>query len=174
MVGRGAIGRRVAGLPLAVGMSVRPARRHSDDSCSGNAAGNSAAGVARVPLDELLERSDIVSLHCPLTRDNERFIDARRLAQMKPSALLINTSRGGLIDEAALSEALARGQIAGAYLDVLGVEPPPEEHPLLALPNCWITPHMAWASVEARRRLLEVSIANVCAFLAGHPVNVVA
>jgi glycerate dehydrogenase len=174
LVGLGAIGGRVAELALAFRMSVLAARRDSSGSGGGNAAGSSPPGVARVPLDELLERSDIVSLHCPLTRDNERFVDARRLAQMKPSALLINTSRGGLIDEAALGDALARGQIAGAYLDVLGVEPPPEGHPLLALPNCWITPHMAWASVEARRRLLEVSIANVCAFLAGHPVNIVA
>jgi glycerate dehydrogenase len=174
LVGLGAIGARVAELALAFRMNVLAARR--DDNGTSSSRPDSSpltTRVARVPLDELLERADIVSLHCPLARDNERFIDARRLAQMKPAALLINTSRGGLIDEAALADALCRGQIAGAYLDVLGVEPPPEAHPLVALPNCWITPHMAWASVEARRRLLEVSIANVCAFLAGHPVNVV-
>jgi glycerate dehydrogenase len=168
LVGLGAIGGRVAELALAFRMSVLAARR---DTAGGSES--AMAGVERVPLDELLKRSDIVSLHCPLTPDNERFIDARRLSQMRSTALLINTSRGGLIDEAALADALGRGQIAGAYLDVLGVEPPPEGHPLVALPNCWITPHMAWASVEARRRLLDVSIANVCAFLAGHPVNVV-
>lgn len=173
LVGLGAIGGRVAELGLAFRMNVLAARRDSGSSDGGGASASAAPGVARVPLDELLERSDILSLHCPLTRENERFIDARRLGQMKPTALLINTSRGGLIDEAALADALGRGQIAGAYLDVLGVEPPPEGHPLLALPNCWVTPHMAWASVEARRRLLEVSIANVCAFLAGHPVNTV-
>lgn len=167
LVGLGAIGARVAELGLAFRMTVLAAQREGK-------GGSAAPGVTRVPLDELFERADIVSLHCPLAKDNERFIDARRLGQMKRSALLINTSRGGLIDEAALAEALGRGQLAGAYLDVLGVEPPPEGHPLLALPNCWITPHMAWASVEARRRLLEVSIANVCAFLAGHPLNVVA
>jgi glycerate dehydrogenase len=175
LVGLGAIGARVAELALAFRMNVLAARRDPSGSVVSGAGGDATATprVARVPLDELLERSDIVSLHCPLTRDNERFIDARRLGQMKPTALLINTSRGGLIDEAALADALGRGEIAGAYLDVLGVEPPPEGHPLLALPNCWVTPHMAWASVEARRRLLEVSIANVCAFLAGHPVNTV-
>lgn len=166
LVGLGAIGRRVAELALAFRMNVLAARRDAGSS-------SGASAIERVPLDELLERSDIVSLHCPLTLDNERFIGARRLSQMKSTALLINTSRGGLIDEAALAEALGAGQIAGAYLDVLSVEPPPEGHPLVALPNCWITPHMAWASVEARRRLLEVSIANACAFLAGHPVNVV-
>jgi glycerate dehydrogenase len=167
LVGLGAIGARVAELALAFRMTVLAAQRAGK-------SGSAPPGVTRVPFDELFERADIVSLHCPLAKDNERFIDARRLGQMKPTALLINTSRGGLIDEAALAEALARGQIAGSYLDVLGVEPPPADHPLMALPNCWITPHMAWASVEARRRLLEVSIANVCAFLAGHPVNTVA
>jgi len=165
LVGLGAIGGRVAELARAFRMTVIAARREGSDAA--------APGVERVPLDELLARADVVSLHCPLTPENERFVDARRLAQMKPTAILVNTSRGGLIDEAALAEALGRGQLAGAYLDVLGVEPPPEGHPLLGQPNCWVTPHMAWASIEARRRLLEVSIANVCSFLAGHPVNVV-
>lgn len=165
LVGLGAIGSRVAELAQAFRMTVLAARRE----------GNGAAppGVARVALDELLQRSDIVSLHCPLTQDNERFIDAGRLAQMKPTAILVNTSRGGLIDEAALAAALARGQLASAYLDVLSVEPPPADHPLLGLQSCWVTPHMAWASVEARRRLLEVTVENVRAFLAGRPLNVV-
>jgi glycerate dehydrogenase len=174
VVGLGAIGGRVAELALAFRMTVLAAERRSIGGDGSAIGGDSAApGVARVSLDELFERSDIVSLHCPLAKENERFIDARRLAQMKPSAILVNTSRGGLIDEAALAAALGRGQIASAYLDVLGTEPPPEGHPLVGPPNCWVTPHMAWASVEARRRLLEVSIANVCAFLAGHPVNLV-
>ncbi|HTV25771.1 MAG TPA: D-2-hydroxyacid dehydrogenase [Polyangiaceae bacterium] len=175
LVGLGAIGGRVAELGLAFRMTVLAARREGERAAdaSSSTSGATPPGVERVPLDELLGRADILSLHCPLTKENERFVDARRLAQMKPTALLINTSRGGLIDEAALAAALERRQIAGAYLDVLSLEPPPEGHPLLGLPHCWITPHMAWASVEARRRLLDVSIANVCAFLAGHPVNVV-
>ena len=170
LVGLGAIGKRVAELALAFRMKVLAARR---EGAGRDAASSNTPGVERVSLDELLERADIVSLHCPLTKETEGFMDARRLALMKPTALLINTSRGGLIDEPALAEALERRQLAGAYLDVLSVEPPPARHPLLGAPSCWITPHMAWASVEARRRLLEVSIANVCAFLAGHPVNVV-
>lgn len=176
IVGLGAIGARVAELALAFRMTVLAARRGAAPMEADGAVGHgarSAPGIARVPLDELLERADIVSLHCPLTPQNERFIDQRRLARMKPTAILINTSRGGLVDEAALAAALGRSELAAAYLDVLGAEPPPEDHPLVGLANCWITPHMAWASVEARRRLLEVSIANVCAFLAGHPVNVV-
>jgi glycerate dehydrogenase len=178
IVGLGAIGGRVAELALAFRMTVLAAPRSSVAATGARVHardefGSAPTGVGRVPIDELFERSDIVSLHCPLAIDNERFVDARRLARMKPTAILINTSRGGLIDEAALADALGRGQIAGAYLDVLGVEPPPEAHPLVRLPNCWVTPHMAWASVEARRRLLDVSIANVRAFLSGQPENVV-
>ena len=100
-------------------------------------------------------------------------INAQSLAHLRPGAVLINTSRGGLIDEVALAAALRSGQLAAAYLDVLGSEPPPADHPLIGLPNCWITPHVAWASLEARTRLLEVSIANVRAFLGGTPVHVV-
>ena len=105
---------------------------------------------ARQALDTLLERSDIVSLHCPLTAETTRLIDRARLARMKPSAILVNTSRGGLIDEHALAAALSSRRLAGAYLDVLSVEPPPLDHPLLSVASCRITPHMAWASVEAR------------------------
>jgi glycerate dehydrogenase len=138
-----------------------------------SSAARALPGVSHEPLDVLLERSDIVSLHCPLTPQTEQLIGGERLARMKPGAILINTARGGLVDEPALAAALSSGQLAGAYLDVLSSEPPPEGHVLTSHPRCHVTPHVAWASVEARRRLLEVSIANVQAFLAGTPQNVV-
>lgn len=130
-------------------------------------------GVRWADLETLFRQSDVVSLHCPLTADNQKLIDAQRLALMKPTAFLINTSRGGLIDEAALAEALNTGQIAGAGLDVLSVEPPPADHPLLAARNCYITPHQAWATKAARERLLQTAADNIRAFLAGKPQNVV-
>jgi glycerate dehydrogenase len=167
IVGLGAIGLRVAELALAFKMTVLAARR------DGSPSGAAPLGVERVGLDRLLQSSDIVSLHCPLTDDTARFMGAGRLRLMKPTSILVNTSRGGLIDEVALAEALGRGQLASAYLDVLSVEPPPPDHPLLGHAGCHITPHMAWASVEARRRLLAVSIENVRAFLAGQPQNLV-
>ena len=130
-------------------------------------------GVTWCELPELAERADFLSLHCPLTEETRGLVDAALLARMKPGAVLINTARGGLVAEAALAEALRGGRLAAAYLDVLGSEPPPEGHPLITLPNCWVTPHIAWASVEARIRLLEVTVDNVRAFLAGAPCNVV-
>jgi len=130
-------------------------------------------GIRWAPLDELLEASDVVSLHCPLTDETRAVINARSLALMKPTAFLINTSRGPLIDESALAAALREGCIAGAALDVLSAEPPPSDNPLLAAPNCLITPHQAWASGAARIRLLAVAAENLRAFVAGKPVNVV-
>ena len=108
-----------------------------------------------VDLDELFRQSDAVSLHCPLTPETQKLVNARRLAMMKPSAYLINTGRGPLVDEAALAEALDAGRLAGAGLDVLSVEPPPADNPLLAAKNCCITPHIAWATRAARQRLLD-------------------
>lgn len=131
------------------------------------------SGVQWAELDDLFRQSDVVSLHCPLTPENERLVNADRLALMKPTAFLINTSRGGLIDEAALAEALNNEQIAGAGLDVLSVEPPPAEHPLLSARNCYITPHQAWATKAARQRLIQTAADNIRAFLAGNPQNVV-
>jgi len=106
-------------------------------------------------------------------RTSAGLVNAARLSLMKPSALLINTARGGLVDEAALAQALREKRIGGAYLDVLGAEPPPAEHPLVSLPNAGVTPHIAWASVEARSRLLEIATDNVRSFLAGAPRNAV-
>ena len=121
-----------------------------------------------VPLDELLRRSDFVSLHCPLTEATNKLINAERLALMKPSAILVNTGRGGLIDDTALADALNNGRLAGAALDVLTEEPPRKNQPLLAAKNCKITPHLAWATRAARSRLVATAAKNLADFLAGH------
>jgi glycerate dehydrogenase len=124
-------------------------------------------------LDHLFAESDVVSLHCPLTPDTKGLVNAPRLATMKRTAFLINTARGALVNEADLARALDAGTIAGAGLDVLTVEPPASSNPLLKARNCVITPHVAWATRNARRRLIDATVANVRAFLDGTPRNVV-
>jgi glycerate dehydrogenase len=161
VVGHGRIGRGVAAVGRAFGMHVVASRR------------NAAADPECVDLDTLFRRSDVVTLHCPLTPDTQGLVDARRLGLMKPSAFLVNTARGALVDEAALAAALDAGRIAGAGLDVLSVEPPPPSNPLLRAKNCVITPHVAWATRNARRRLIEATAGNLQAFAAGRPRNVV-
>lgn len=165
IVGFGRIGRAVAALGLAYGMKVI--------ATSGRAPTEIPAGVALVDLDTLFATSDVVSLHCPLTPQTKELVNATRLAKMKPGAFLLNTSRGALIDEAALAEALNSGRIAGAGLDVLSVEPPRAENPLPRARNCVITPHIAWATRAARARLMDTAVANVKAFLDGELRNVV-
>lgn len=161
IVGHGRIGRGVAAVGRAMGMRViHHRRRHADDPAS-------------VDLDTLFRESDVVSLHCPLTPETKHLVDARRLALMKPTAFLVNTARGPLIDEAALADALDAGRIAGAAVDVLSVEPPSASNPLLTAKNCVITPHVAWATRDARRRLIDVAAANLAAFAAGAARNVV-
>lgn len=157
IVGHGRIGCAVATLAEAFGMRVAFATR----------AGGEAA------LAELLKESDFVSLHCPLNSATKHLINQSTLKLMKPSGYLINTSRGGLIDEQALLKALNESQIAGAALDVLQEEPPPADHPLLAAKNCLITPHIGWATSRARSKLMEIAVQNVRAFLATQPQNVV-
>jgi glycerate dehydrogenase len=132
-------------------------------------------GVRNVSWDELLETSDVLSLHAPLNDQTRNLIGAAELARMKRSALLINTARGGLVDEAALAEALTTGVIAGAGFDVLVKEPPPEDNVLLHLhlPNFILTPHIAWASTQAMQILADQLIDNIEAYAAGKPVNVV-
>jgi glycerate dehydrogenase len=161
IVGYGRIGRGVAAVGRAFGMRVIHHRRQGggDPAC--------------VDLDTLFRDSDVVSLHCPLTPETKGLVDARRLALMKPTAFLVNTARGPLVDEAALAAALNAGQIAGAAVDVLSVEPPLASNPLLTAKNCVITPHVAWATRDARRRLIDVTAANLAAFAAGQPQNVV-
>ena len=165
LVGFGKIGRAVAEVVRALGMKVLVHTRRSPAL--------PPDGVEFVPLDELFTRSDVVSLHCPLTPETHRLINAERLARMKPTAFLLNASRGPVVDEAALAYALTTGRLAGAAVDVLSVEPPPPDNPLLTAQNCLITPHLAWATQAARRRLLQIATANVRAFLAGQPRNVV-
>ena len=166
VVGFGAIGRRVGELAHAFGMNVlahvpRPKPEPGYEP------------FAFVGLDELFAQSDVVSLHCPLTADNENMVDARLLSLMKPTARLVNTARGQLVDEAVLAQALVEGRLAGAALDVVRQEPIRPDNPLLSAPGCLITPHVAWASLEARTRLMAGVAANLAAFLAGAPQNVV-
>lgn len=165
IVGFGRIGREVAKIAQAFGLRVLVHSRTVPSSLP--------PGVELVSLEELFTRADVVSLHCPLTPDTRNLVDARRLGLMKPSAFLLNTSRGPLVDEVALAEALNAGRIAGAGLDVLATEPPPATNPLLTARNCLITPHLAWASTAARRRLLQIAADNIRTFLAGSPQNVV-
>ena len=164
IVGFGRIGGRVAKLARAFGMNVVVATR------DGRAPDNS---VRTVDLDELFRISDIISLHCPLTPATEGIVSAERLTAMKSTAFLVNTSRGPLVDEAALLAALNEERIAGAGLDVLAVEPPKANHPLYTAKNCYITPHIAWATGAARTRLLATVVDNVRAYAAGEAQNVV-
>jgi glycerate dehydrogenase len=124
-------------------------------------------------LSDLMKQSDVVSLHCPLTPETEGMINAENLSLMKPSAIIINTSRGKLVNNKDLAEALNAGVIAGAGLDVLAVEPPEDTNPLLHAKNCIITPHIAWATKEARSRLLDLAVDNIKAFVVGRSKNVV-
>lgn len=168
IVGMGDIGKRVATLAAALGMSIAAAEQRSMASVS-----LPGIDIRWMPLDDLFAAADVLSLHCPLNERTERLVNAARLARMKPTACLINTSRGGLIDESALVEALRAGRLAGAGLDVLSTEPPPADHPLLREPRCLVTPHIAWASRAARQRLMDIVAANLSAFLDGKPINVV-
>jgi glycerate dehydrogenase len=163
LVGYGDIGRKVADIGRAIGMNVVAHKRHPDNS----------PGVRFVDLPTLFAQSDVVSLHCPMTPENRAFVNRDLLATMKLTAFLINTSRGGLINETDLADALNKGVLAGAGIDVLSTEPPTNANPLLTAPNCIITPHIAWASFEARGRLLTSVVENIKAFQAGTPINVV-
>jgi glycerate dehydrogenase len=166
IVGFGRIGQRVGELAHAFGMTAL-----------------ATGGARRRPpayrpfkwtdVPSLFSTADVVSLHCPLTDDNARFVNRSLLERMKPSAYLINTARGGLVDEHALADALGAGHLAGAAVDVVSAEPIRPDNPLLRARNCIITPHMAWASLAARRRLMAATVENVRAFFAGRPTNVV-
>lgn len=130
-------------------------------------------GFPRVPLDDALPLADVVSLHCPLTLQTRALMNAERLAQLKPSALLLNAARGPIVDDMAVRAALESGQLAGFAADVLSNEPPPANHPLFGVPNCILMPHIAWATPDSRRRNLEISVQNLRAFLDGKPQNMV-
>lgn len=165
IVGLGNIGRRVAQIALAFGMKVQALTSKQADALP--------EGVQKVELAELLATSDVLSLHCPLTPETRHLINAQTLSQMKSSAILINTGRGPLINDADVAQALAEGRLAAYCADVLTNEPPLADNPLLTQPNAYLTPHIAWATGEARKRLLAVAIENVRAFVQQHPQNMV-
>jgi len=163
IVGLGNIGQRVAQIALAFGMKVKALTSKN----------TLPAGIEKATLEELLATADVLSLHCPLTENTRNLINAETLRQMKSSAILINTGRGPLVDDQAVADALADGRLAAFCADVLTEEPPKADNPLLQQPNAFITPHIAWASKEARIRLLQVATDNVRAFIGGKPNNVV-
>lgn len=164
IVGYGNLGQGVGRIAEAFGMQVLVAQRPGGP-----------AEPDRIPLDELLPQVDVLSLHCPLTEHTRNLIDAAALKRMKPSALLLNVARGGIVDEAALAAALRSGELAGAATDVLSVEPPKDGNPLLSndIPNLIVTPHSAWGSKEARQRILGQTLENVQAYKRGEAVRVV-
>lgn len=163
IVGMGSIGSRVADVALAFGMNVLVYKRNKIDDIR----------VKQVTLDELLRQSDIVSLHCPLNKDSDTMMNKEAFDKMKQGSVFINTARGGLVDENALREALVSGKLLGAGLDVLREEPMNKNCPLRNIKNCIITPHIAWAGLETRKRLMGVVASNIKNFLKGSPVNTV-
>jgi len=165
IVGFGQIGRKVAEIAQVFGMNVIFYNRSPKTDLP--------KGMIQKKLDEVFAESDFVSLNCPLTSENAGFVNRKLIETMKPGAVLINTGRGGLVNEPDLAEALNTGKIAAACLDVLSTEPPLPDNPLIAARNCFITPHIAWATLEARQRLMNVTIENLENYLSGTPKNVV-
>ncbi len=164
--GFGKIGQTVAGIARAFGMNVL--------ACTANPSKYAGTeGVKFVALDELLAQADVVTMHCPLTPQTTGIVNREFLSKMKPTAYLINTSRGPVLNEQAVADALHNGTIAGAAVDVLSCEPPKADNPLLSCENCIITPHIAWAGYETRSRLMGVLKENIFAFLDGKPINTV-
>lgn len=165
IIGFGSIGKAVGRIAKAFGMKVLAA---------GSRPTEEGKAIAEyVELDTLLASSDIISLHCPLFPETEHIINQEAISKMKDGVIILNTSRGPLVDSQALADALKSGKVAGAGVDVLPQEPPAADEPLLHAPNCIITPHLAWASLEARGRLIDITVNNLRQFLAGTPVNTV-
>ncbi len=166
IVGLGHIGMAVARIAVSMGMNVL--------AYTSKDAASLPDGVKKaLQLDDLFAASDVVTLHCPLTADTRHMVNTHRLGLMKKNAILINTGRGPLVDEQALADALNAGEIYAASVDVMSQEPPQADNPLLTARNCHFTPHIAWASKEARVRLMDIAVDNVKKFMAGQPVNVV-
>ena len=165
IVGLGNIGRRVAEIATAFGMHVKALTSKSADALPAN--------IEKATLKSILSTSDVLSLHCPLTDKTRHLINRETLRQMKPTAILINTGRGPLVDDQAVADALSGGRLAAFCADVLTEEPPKADNPLLKQPNAYMTPHIAWASKEARVRLVQVATDNVRAFINGRPQNMV-
>lgn len=167
IVGVGHIGEAVARIAQSMGMNVMAFSSRSAESLA-------ALGITKArSLQHLFREADVISLHCPLTDKSHHIINAESLSWMKPSAILLNTGRGALIDEKALADALSQGRIYAAGVDVLTEEPPVSGSPLIGVPRCFLTPHIAWASEAARQRLLQIALDNARAFLLGEPCNVV-
>ena len=165
IIGFGMIGRAVAKIANAFNMKVLAYNRSR--CAEGEALGE------YVDLDTLLSKSDIISLHCPMTEQTKEMINATTIFKMKDGVILLNTARGGLVNEADLAAALKAGKLRGFGADVVSVEPIIPDNPLLSAPNCILTPHMAWAPVEARQRIIDITVSNIHAFLDGNPINVV-
>lgn len=163
IVGLGHIGQRVAAIAQQFGMDVFAVT--SKDATS------LPMGIQKTTLDGLLGVADIISLHCPLTKDNYHLLDAEKIGRMREGAILINTARGALVDEQAIADALASGRLAGYGADVMEQEPPRKDSPLFSQPHAYLTPHIAWATKEARERLMRICVDNVRAFKAGKPIN---
>ena len=161
--GLGNIGREVARIALAFGMRVVAVSRQSQ----------MPEGVEKMGWDEALREADVLSLHCPLTAETQHLMNAQTLSLMKPTAILINTGRGPLVDESAVAQALSDGRLRAYCADVLSVEPARADNPLLKAPRCYLTPHIAWASREARLRLIDIATRNLASFLNGTPINVI-
>lgn len=162
IVGLGNTGMATARIAVAMGMKVVALTSKSADTLP--------EGITPAPLDDVLASADVVSLHCPLTSSTRHLINAEAIGKMKPSAILINTGRGPLVDEQAVADALNGGRLAAFGADVLSQEPPSGDNPLLSARNCFLTPHIAWATLEARTRLMSTTTENVRQFIAGEPV----
>lgn len=165
IIGFGRIGRAVANIARAFGMNVLAYGRNKNTIAE--------SGIRFAEFDELLAESDVITLHCPLTESTRGMINKNTISRMKDGAMLINTARGPIINEADLAEALNNGKLAGAAVDVVSREPIREDNPLLRAKNCIITPHIAWAPKETRERLMKIAVENLRSFLDGNPVNVV-
>jgi len=163
IIGYGRIGSAVGRIALAFGMKVLAVKRHPKDDTL----------AEFTTLDDLYSRADVISLHCPLTTDNVGMINREAIAKMKDGVIIINNSRGPLIEENDLAQALKEGKVAAAAVDVVSREPIKADNPLLTAPNCLITPHISWAPKESRQRIMEGTAQNICAFLSGKPINVV-
>lgn len=165
IVGLGNIGMKVASMARCLGMDVF--------ALTGKDSATLPDGIQKTTLDGLLGVSDVLTLHCPLTEKTRNMINAKTIGRMKHGAILINTGRGPLVDEQAVADALVSGQLGGYGADVMCSEPPSADNPLFSAPNAFITPHIAWATLEARQRLMDTAVANVRMFIAGNPQNVV-
>lgn len=166
IIGFGNIGQKVADIATVFGMNIIASSRHQTDQ-------SARKNFRWMEVNEVLEQADVVSIHCPLVSETKGLINSESIKRMKSSAFLINTSRGPIVVEKDLTDALNNGIIAGAGIDVLSIEPPAKDNPLFKAKNCLITPHIAWATKEARERLMDAALNNVEAFINGNPVNVI-